>query len=96
MVVSGEKEGPLQPSYKYIGGILFSDNAVAFDHILVRLMGFNPENFPTLRNAMRDKRLSLEATSYVDSNVEKFRGEPDDFGESFMFVPTEGWKEVLG
>ncbi len=96
MIVSGEKEGPLQPSYKYVGGILLSDNAVAFDYILVRLMGFDPGLLPTLSNAMMDERLLRSHSLYTYSNDERFCGNPDEFKMNFSFVPTAGWNDVLG
>ena len=96
MIVSGEKEGPLLPSYKYVGGILFSDNMVTFDYVLVKLMGFEPKLLPTLSNALKDDRLLRGQSMYTDSNDMRFQGDPDGFQEDFNFVPTTGWKDILG
>lgn len=98
MIVCGEKEGPLRPNYKYVGGILFSENAVEFDVCTTRLMGFDYQKIPTLKNAILDRRLYLGKVEeiYMRSNEKTFNGYVFDMEENFHFCPTEGWEEVLG
>lgn len=69
MIVCGDHEGPLNPSYKKVGGILFADNPVMFDLIVVRLMGFDWHKFPTLLNAVRDKKLNCRLSLSEESDV---------------------------
>jgi len=94
MIVCGEGEGPLRPSYKRIGGILFSDNPVAFDLIEVKLMGFEWNKFPVLVHAMKDN-LADNMEMYCYSNVCDFIGNIDDLERQFDFTPTNGWKDIL-
>ena len=95
MIVSGEKEGPLCPSYKYVGGILFSDSAVEFDYILVHLMGFLPEMFPVMRHAIDDEQFRIALPVILQSNDEQFNGYVEKMKKSFAFIPTSGWKEII-
>lgn len=60
MVVCGDHEGPLRPSYKQVGGILFSEHPVLFDFFVVKLMGFKWNKFPVLVNAIKDRMLMGE------------------------------------
>lgn len=84
MVVCGDHEGPLRPSYKQIGGILFSEHPVIFDFFAVKLMGFKWDKFPVLVNAIKDRMLMGELLhivlkreeddkKYVQSVIKKFR-----------------------
>ena len=92
MVVCGEKEGPLSPSYKKIGGILFADRAVEFDLYLTKLMGYDYLKIPTLKNAMKDKMLYDGETVFFRSNRSEYCGDINKKVESFDFVPTSGWR----
>ena len=96
MIVCGDKEGPLSPSYKKVGGMLFADNAVEFDLFLTKLMGFNYLKIPTLRKAIEDSMLyNSNESVYFKSNILKYSGELDDSIEDFRFIPTSGWKDYL-
>ena len=95
MIVSGEKEGPLCPSYKFLGGMLFSDNVVEFDYILVYLMGFLPKMFPVMRHALTDEKLQITVPVFLRSNDELFNGYVEKTKKNFAFIPTEGWKAIL-
>lgn len=100
MVVSGEKEGPMAPSPKKECALLFSDNPVAFDSILVKIMGFNYQKFRGLVAALDCERLAN--FSYRDisliSNVPEYNEFIDrvDFSDNFSaFEPTSGWKGFI-
>ena len=96
MIVCGDKEGPLSPSYKKVGGMLFADNAVEFDLFLTKLMGFNYLKIPTFRKAIEDSMLyNSNESVYFKSNILKYSGELDDSIEDFRFIPTSGWKDYL-
>jgi uncharacterized protein (DUF362 family) len=95
MVICGDHEGPLSPKYKKVGGILFSDNPVIFDMIIVRLMGFDWKKLNTLYNAVNDKRLvsGLDPkTVFLSSNDLRFNKCISDIHYNFNFTPTEGWR----
>lgn len=97
MVVCGEGEGPLRPSYKKVGGILFSNNPVSFDYCVVKLMGFDYKKFPTLRHAMKEQCVLEEETNEIRlySNVKDFNGIINDITIDFKFRPSAGWKDYL-
>lgn len=97
MIVCGDKEGPLHPSYKKVGGILFSDNPVEFDCCVVKLMGFDYKKFPTLANALCDEKLCVKNFEHIilHSNEEKFNRKVSDINISFKFEPTRGWRDYL-
>ena len=97
MIVCGDKEGPLQPSYKKVGGILFSDNPVRFDYCVVKLMGFDYQKFPVLINALNDKLLIEKSDGKVilNSNNERYNRKVDEIEDDFAFEPTLGWKGYL-
>lgn len=97
MIVCGEKEGPLAPSYKKVGGILYSDDAVEFDMYLLKIMGFNPKKIPTIQNAIKDKRIfekNIKEILFV-SNCKDFVGKYNTEIKNFNFKPTSGWKDHI-
>lgn len=97
MIVCGEKEGPLRPTYKKVGGILFSDNPVVFDYCVVKLMGFDYKRLPTLFNAMKDAEIDAEVVREIrlNSNNIEFNKAIDQIEKNFCFEPSSGWKDVL-
>lgn len=96
MIVCGDKEGPLRPSYRKVGGILFSDNPVTFDYCVTKLMGFNYKKFPTLLNAMKYQELAESADKIIlHSNDKEFDGKVDEISKDFSFEPASGWKGYL-
>lgn len=97
MIVCGEKEGPLHPSYKKVGGILFSDNPVEFDYCAVKLMGFDYKKFPTLIHALNDRKLCGENVDRIilHSNHKEFNKAVNDISISFQFEPSKGWSDYI-
>ena len=97
MIVCGEKEGPLRPSYKRVGGILFSDNPVSFDYCVTKLMGFDYRKFPVLVNALGDEELIEEDMKEIRlySNEKEFDQNVAEISKNFNFKPSDGWKEYL-
>ncbi len=45
MIISGERNGPVAPSPKMMGMLMFSDNHLAFDRVLCEIMGFDVSVF---------------------------------------------------
>ena len=97
MIVCGEKEGPLGPSYKKVGGILYSDNPVSFDYCLVKIMGFDYRKLPTLNKALVSQELIKERHGEIRlySNENIFNKVVDDINDNFKFKPSAGWKDYL-
>lgn len=97
MIVCGEKEGPLLPTPKKVNGILFAENAVCFDLILTRLMGFKQEKLPVIINAMGDKVLfsgDVEEIA-VNSNQERYNKKLQQIKDDFAFHASQGWTGVI-
>lgn len=95
MICCGEGEGPLLPSPKQVSGILFCDNSVEFDLILVHIMGFDKKKIPLLVNAVEDKRLYKEDDIYINSNKETFCKKIDEVEWDFAFRPSSGWAGMI-
>ena len=100
MIVCGDHEGPLMPSHKKIGGLLFSDQAVIFDLFVIKMMGFDYTSFPVAVHAFNEGIL-LDGEKSIEeyvlfSNDSSFNGKAFfDIEKTFSFVPTTGWKDVL-
>ncbi|MBR4667280.1 MAG: DUF362 domain-containing protein [Butyrivibrio sp.] len=93
MIVCGEKEGPLRPSYKKLGGVLFSENAVEFDMFVVKIMGFDWKKIPVLKHASLDSKLgAFTGNIVIYSNDKRFSGNLDEINENYGFKPTSGWE----
>jgi uncharacterized protein (DUF362 family)/NAD-dependent dihydropyrimidine dehydrogenase PreA subunit len=60
-----EGDGPASPDLKDIGLILASDNAVALDAVVARLMGAEPEGIPVFRFANQKGLGNYEEDSYI-------------------------------
>jgi len=103
-VVAGEGEGPLAPRDRPLGALLASLDPVALDLLAIRLMGFDEERIPKVREAMADRELRVTAVSASQdvevaevaedgtplrsADLEAFRA-----GESFLAHP--GWRGHL-
>jgi uncharacterized protein (DUF362 family) len=62
-VVAGEGEGPLAPRDRPLGAVLASLDPIALDLLALRLMGFDEQRIPKVREAMRDRELRFTAVS---------------------------------
>lgn len=98
MIISGEKEGPLMPTAKKTNSIIFSDNSVLFDEILVRFMGFDADKFVLLKEAEKNPKLFKGEVGehIVDSNDMSFHKKLSEFESNYKFIPSQGWKEYIG
>lgn len=103
MIISGEKNGPLAPSSKYIGGILCSDNLIAFDYFLVYFMGLNVKMIPVLNyiNTLEKYKIPFMGESAKDvrvhSNDETYhlkKIKDISFDRNNYFTPAEGWSKI--
>lgn len=86
MIVSGEKEGPVEPTHKDVGFIIAGTNPVIYDEFVATLMGFDIKKIPTLLRARKPKgRLKI-----VDENETAKLPELN-----LHFEPTSGWKNHI-
>lgn len=102
MIVSGEKEGPLEPSPIYPGVIVMGEDPVMYDRVVCSLMGFDYRDIPSLYNeALFDEYYPISRVSQVaicscyDEWNEKTMDEIRD-RHSLEFQPPIGWAEKLG
>ncbi len=102
MVISGEKEGPLEPSPKKAGILVFGMNPICVDKVVASLMGFNYSDIPSISNREIYKgRCAFTEYRYVDivSNENMWnQRELEDIRQkaSLKFEPTMGWEDKLG
>jgi hypothetical protein len=68
-IVAGEGEGPLSPRAVDAGVIAFSDNVAWGDHVAARLMGFEPDTIPIVRESRREARWGLVPLPAVAPDV---------------------------
>jgi uncharacterized protein (DUF362 family) len=100
-VVAGEGEGPLAPRDVALGAVLAATDPIALDLAALRLMGFDAENVPKVREAIADRELRVTAVRDA-SEVRVFElGAGDDrpreraLGEitcERAFEPHPGWR----
>lgn len=102
MIISGEKEGPLEPSPKDAGIILFGRDPVCMDQVISVLMGFDYKKIPSLSNReMYKGQYAFTEHSHIEivSNHPSWdRKEPAYIlqNSNLGFIPTMGWEERLG
>lgn len=97
-VVSGEGNGPDAPDRKDTGLIVLGTDPVSVDAVCAKIMGFDWEKIPVIKNAFFVKGYSFCDGSYhsirVASSMEKFNKPLCGISEKdiFAFVPSVGWK----
>lgn len=102
MIVSGEKEGPLEPTPIYPGVIVMGKEALAFDRVVCSLMGFDYRNIPSLYNTKifeNDYPIASSNNAQIQSNnIDWHEKSIDEIREksSLKFQPTLGWEAKLG
>lgn len=102
MIVSGEKEGPVNPSPKDTGIIVAGTNPVCFDEVVSTLMGFDYNKIPSIVRARKSNgKLRLindneEADILSNSSIIDGRKAADLSPDSLLwFEPTSGWKNHI-
>lgn len=97
MIISGENEGPMLATPKYTYSLLFADNSVLFDEILVRFMGFQEDKFILLKEAKKNRKLTEEKCVNLEvcSNRNDWANTLDKFKSGYKFKPSSGWQGYL-
>ena len=102
MIVSGEKEGPLEPTPTYPGVIVMGNDPLQFDRVVCSLMGFDYHDIPTLFNTeISNTDFPISKTDEVDIVSNDSRWNKNSMEEirekySLEFQPTMGWIDKLG
>ncbi|MCP4036936.1 MAG: DUF362 domain-containing protein, partial [bacterium] len=103
-IVAGEGDGPLAPNDVPLGVVAAGSDPVAVDLVAVRLMGFDEQLIPKLREPMRDSGARITAVrSASDVVVGEIRVEAGPDGEveergldqiecKREFEPHPGWR----
>ena len=98
MIVSGENEGPVEPTRKAVGLIAVGEDPVCFDEVMSKIMGMDPKKIPTLRQA-RSTRANFSLTE-KDSEAIVYSNNPNwdkkctselCYDDVFHFIPAIGW-----
>ncbi len=96
-IVGGEGNGPLDPKPKAAGAVLAGVNPLAVELAAARLMGFDHERLPLLREGLRAHPLPLALFNYddvicrrSDVDAEQALSQMSDLGASFR--PHFGWQ----
>ena len=99
-VVAGEGEGPLAPLDVPLGVVLAATDPVALDLTAVRLMGFDEQKLPKVRESMRDETLRITGVrnpadvAVVEVDAASFDAADrrlDDLRAERTFTPHPGW-----
>ena len=106
-VVAGEGGGPLAPHARPLGAVVASTDPVAADLVAVRLMGFDEEQLPILREAMHELECPVtDVRSTADVEVVAIDATSPDSADAGApaplrlnqieserpFVPHPGWR----
>jgi len=97
-VIAGEGDGPEAPTPRSTGVLLAGTNPVAVDLLCARLMGFDWELIPALRNAFRIRRYAVAGFPWDDvhaiSSAPEYTRRVSDipFEDTFRFRPHFGWR----
>ncbi|MBR5337921.1 MAG: DUF362 domain-containing protein [Lachnospiraceae bacterium] len=102
MIISGEKEGPLEPSPKEVGVLILGEDPLLIDQTISSLMGFDYRKIPQLSNP--DAYLGKHQISTTDKPDILSTEMGWDGGDlksicdnySLGFQPTLGWEDALG
>lgn len=101
MIVSGHKNGPLAPSPIETGVLLCSEDPVAFDLAVMKLMGLKYRYLPVLNKIPRIKKFPLRHAPFKDTeiysndatlnrtNIENMPVAPYGY-----FTPADGWNVI--
>ena len=96
-IVGGEGNGPLDPRPKQTGAIIAGENPVAVDLVCSRLMGFDYEKIPLLKEALSDQPFPLatfEPNEIVCKSTDAQYNRPlvELTGTGRNYKPHFGWR----
>lgn len=88
-IIAGEGNGPMEADAKPCGVLIAGTNPVAADFVGARIMGFDWQKIPMLREAFENTDLELAGFSSEEIEV------LPELGEIFHFKPHFGWKDHI-
>ncbi len=100
-IIAGEGNGPEAPTPKHTGVLIAGSNPVAVDAVCAKLMGFDWQKIPIVRNAFQIKHYPICDFTYEDIAVVSssvrfnkmfYQIDPMD---CFRFEPNFGWKDHI-
>lgn len=98
-IVAGEGKGPLSPSPIAAGVVIFSDSVAIADAAACKLMGFDPEVIPLVRQAFSRNAFPLAEmcwqTERVVLNGAALTLEAIKPAVGRSFLPSPGWRDWL-
>jgi uncharacterized protein (DUF362 family) len=99
-IVGGEGNGPLDPTPKASGVVIAGANPVAVDSVCARLMSFDCERLPVLRQAFHARTLALtafEPDQVVYRSTDRPGEQPvaDLDAQGLHFKPHFGWQNQV-
>ena len=89
-IIAGEGEGPLEPASKFCGIIFGGINPVAVDAVASKIMGFDWQKIPTIRNAFLQFKYPL--VNFPHGEINLLSG---DSNYQNNFIPAKGWKNHI-
>ena len=97
-IVGGEGEGPLRPSPRRSGLVLFSPDICAADTGCAIVMGYDPRQIPLVANSFAPRAFPLteDAMDDVDYIVDGRRASKYEVPRAVpAYVPPKGWRQRL-
>ena len=92
-IVGGEGDGPLLPRPKNAGLLALSEDAVALDRVLARVMGFDPDRIPMLREAVAGTPWPITGLARGQEPSVRASSDLGDWRDWHLhFEPAPGWK----
>lgn len=98
MIISGEKEGPVNPTPKKVGIVAVGDDPLLFDETITTIMGFDIKKIPTFERIRAYdgiyKIYDRSDTAMIVSNKKVFDGKkPEEINKNdrLGYEATSGW-----
>lgn len=95
MIVAGQHNGPLSPEPKHMGIILCSDDEVAFDLTVCKIMGFDPIKMPLYKNIILGYSWKKYKIPNVVLGCTKETLRDIEFSNNWKFQPHDAWKGYI-
>lgn len=92
MIISGEGEGPLMPTPRKKGILVFGANSVAFDTVVAEIMGFDYKKIPSVFKNYKKGLYPLIDFSRNEIIIKSNREDSINPKGEKCFVPSSGWK----
>ena len=99
-IIAGEGDGPLAPTNVPLGSVIAATDPIALDLVALRLMGFDEQNIPKIREPMADQRLRITSVSNpedvvvyeVDARTHEVHRRPlNEIRCEHVFLAHRGW-----